>query len=289
MKASALIFHATSSQNLIVIDYEEPMIEVEEPTHMRSYARIYREDYIDQDMDWFETDGAKVMEASEKIFIHDMIEAEGLKPGELYYVSGILMDIEASEEAGEPIPLIIDDHMIHADTYFRAQEKEQIIVVSFAFDASELQNQSINIFERLYHVKSNNENNQLQYVLVDVDEDMGNERQTVMILGVEEPEPEIPKPEEPKPEEPKQDLEEETEDKEEELIEEEVKEKEKIKEKEEVIKEEVIEENKEEPMQRKVARTHNNPQTGDEIKTIVLYGCILLLAVGLTFYLFKRR
>ena len=290
-------------------------IAIPEPAFMRSHARLFQEDFDEQEHIWFDENGIKVGAATTDVYLHDVIETSGLKQDELYYISGILINKEESERFGYPVPLLIDGHEVTADTYFIPTRSEEVVVVSFHFDASSLANQTINVFERLYHVTSGSvervelRKEQLQvgvsidilkergdmeqyghyYELLFADEDIYNDRQTVTFVEEKPEVPEVPGvpevPEEPElpeiPEIPKEPEEPEIPEVPEEL---------------EVPEEpestEVPSEPERDPNQERSGRIRKQkeaPKTGDTMGTIVVFTGLSLLMVMIVLYLLKHN
>lgn len=115
-------------------------------------------------------DGDKTVYAEKKVTIKDTVEYENLAVGERFVVKGYLVDKETGK------PLLINDKTVSAEKVFTATSANGTVDVEFTFDASELKNHSLVVFEKLYHADSG--------VEVASHEDVNDEGQTVAIKTV---------------------------------------------------------------------------------------------------------
>lgn len=88
--------------------------------------------------------GSHLSQAKDKITLVDTVEYSGLKKGQEYRLTGILMDAQTGE------PLLVDGKKITAEKTFTAKKAEGKTEVSFTFDASGLSGKTTVVFEELY-------------------------------------------------------------------------------------------------------------------------------------------
>lgn len=115
-------------------------------------------------------DGDKTAYAEKKVTIKDAVKYKNLDVGERFIVKGYLVD----KETGKPI--MIDDKKITAEKVFVALKSDGAVEVEFTFDARELSDHSLVVFEKLYHADSGIE--------VASHEDVNDEGQTVVVEEV---------------------------------------------------------------------------------------------------------
>lgn len=82
--------------------------------------------------------------AKKDVTIVDTVKYTGLIPGQEYTVKGILM----LKETGEP--LLVNGEQVTAEKTFTPETSEGSVDVEFTFDASELNNKNVVVFESLY-------------------------------------------------------------------------------------------------------------------------------------------
>lgn len=85
--------------------------------------------------------GSHLSQAKDKIMLVDTVEYSGLKKGQEYRLTGILMDAESGE------PLLVEGKKITAEKAFTAKKAEGKTEVSFTFDASGLSGKTTVVFE----------------------------------------------------------------------------------------------------------------------------------------------
>lgn len=112
--------------------------------------------------------GAKDITAASKVTIIDTVTFENLTANTLYTIKGILMDKEAGE------PLLVDGKTVTAEKAFVPTESNGEIEVRFTFDASELAEKELVVFETLYEGET----------VITSHEDISDEGQTVKITEV---------------------------------------------------------------------------------------------------------
>lgn len=88
--------------------------------------------------------GTQEMTAKKDVTIIDTVTYENLISGRKYTVKGILMDKSTKK------PLLIDGKTVTAEKDFIPEKRNGSIDVEFKFDASNLKNQEIVVFEKLY-------------------------------------------------------------------------------------------------------------------------------------------
>lgn len=88
--------------------------------------------------------GSHLSQAKDKITLVDTVEYSGLKKGQEYRLTGILMDAQTGE------PLLVDGKKVTAEKTFTAKKAEGKTEVSFTFDASGLSGKTTVVFEELY-------------------------------------------------------------------------------------------------------------------------------------------
>ena len=79
-----------------------------------------------------------------EVTILDQVSYQNLIVGQEYTVKGVLM----SRKTGQP--LLVDGKEIRAEKKFRPEKPDGSVELSFTFDASELQGESVVVFEHLY-------------------------------------------------------------------------------------------------------------------------------------------
>ena len=79
-----------------------------------------------------------------EVTILDEVSYQNLIVGQEYTVKGVLM----SKQTGQP--LLVDGKEIRAEKKFRPEKPDGSVELSFTFDASELQGESVVVFEHLY-------------------------------------------------------------------------------------------------------------------------------------------
>jgi len=115
-------------------------------------------------------DGDKSVYAEKKVTIKDTVKYKNLAVGERFVVKGYLVDKETGK------PLLINDKKVTAEKAFIATSANGTIEVEFTFDARELKDHSLVVFEKLYHAESGIE--------VASHEDVNDEGQTVVVKKV---------------------------------------------------------------------------------------------------------
>lgn len=94
----------------------------------------------------FEKDtGKKVITDAKKVTIVDLISYKGLIAGKKYTVKGILMDKSTGEA------LKVKGKEVTAETTFTAEKVTGTVEVEFSFDATDLRDKSVVVFENLYY------------------------------------------------------------------------------------------------------------------------------------------
>lgn len=91
------------------------------------------------------TTGTKEGIAKKEVTIIDNVEYKNLIPGKEYTVKGILMEKETGK------PLLIDGKEVMAEKTFTAKNEAGSIELEFTFDGSELSEEEIVVFERLFY------------------------------------------------------------------------------------------------------------------------------------------
>ena len=115
-------------------------------------------------------DGDKTVYAEKKVTIKDTVKYKNLVVGERFVVKGYLV----YKETGEP--LMIKNKKVTAEKTFIATKTNGTVEVEFTFDARELEDHSLVVFEKLYHAESGIE--------VASHEDVNDEGQTVIVKKV---------------------------------------------------------------------------------------------------------
>ncbi len=87
-----------------------------------------------------------VSKADKKVTIVDTVSYSNLKEGKKYTVKGTLMD----QKTGRPI-VDAKGQKITAEATFVAETSSGTVDVTFTFDGSNLQGETIVVFEKLYH------------------------------------------------------------------------------------------------------------------------------------------
>lgn len=116
----------------------------------------------------------EVMETS-KATIVDSVSYENLIPGKTYHVTGILMDKTTGAE------LMVNGAAVTAEAVFKAEQSKGSVDVEFVFDASELANHELVVFESLFYVDGEKD------VLISEHKDINDRGQTVKVVGKEIP------------------------------------------------------------------------------------------------------
>lgn len=116
-------------------------------------------------------DGSHAADPTGEITIVDVVEYNGLNPGEAYTVSGILMD------KGTGNPLLVDGSEITAETEFTPEPTDGTVELTYTLDASALGGTTIVVFETLYSGG----------VEIAAHADINDENQTVEITEPEKP------------------------------------------------------------------------------------------------------
>lgn len=88
--------------------------------------------------------GSHMAKPEKDITLVDTVEFEGLKKGQEYKVTGMLMD----KETGETVQ--IDGKPVTAETTFQAKRSTGSVKVKFTFDATSLKGKTVVVFEELY-------------------------------------------------------------------------------------------------------------------------------------------
>ncbi|TLC99179.1 putative outer membrane protein [Robinsoniella peoriensis] len=89
--------------------------------------------------------GKKEITDAKKVTIVDQISYKGLIAGEKYTVKGILMDKSTGEA------LKVKGKEVTAETTFTAEKATGTVEVEFSFDATDLKDKSVVVFENLYY------------------------------------------------------------------------------------------------------------------------------------------
>ncbi len=106
-----------------------------------------------------------------EITIVDVVEYTGLIPGEIYSVSGVLMDKATGE------PLLVDGAEVTAEVEFTPESEDGTVELTYTLDASALAGITIVVFETLYQ----------DDVEISTHADINDENQTVEITEPEKP------------------------------------------------------------------------------------------------------
>ena len=128
----------------------------------------------------------KKTDATENVTITDRVEYKNLVPGKTYIIRGILIDKLTNE------PLNAKGLPVESYVEFKAVKADGFVDIDFNFDASELGNAELVVFERLYEVVSDGGKRVEEFIVSH--EDIDDEAQTVKLNEVppEEEEPELP-------------------------------------------------------------------------------------------------
>ncbi len=111
----------------------------------------------------------KIIENKSKVTIIDTVEYEGLIRGEKYTVKGILMDKATGK------PLLINDTEVVAEKTFVAKNSEGSVELEFTFDASNLEEIEIVVFEKIFY----------EDIEIGAHEDINDMNQTVRVIKPE--------------------------------------------------------------------------------------------------------
>lgn len=122
------------------------------------------------------TDGDKYVLNGQDAVVVDTVEYKGLVAGKEYVVRGTLMDKATGE------PLYVNDEKVTAEQYFVPAASEGTVDVTFTFDASNLPDSYLVVFEQLYRDMNTGDDN-AEDVKVAVHEDIDDEGQTVVVTG----------------------------------------------------------------------------------------------------------
>ena len=85
-----------------------------------------------------------------KVTITDAVKYSNLIVGKTYTVNGVLMDKEASIQAGKDVPLLVNGKEVTATKVFVAENPDGTIALDFVFDASALAGKETVVFENVY-------------------------------------------------------------------------------------------------------------------------------------------
>lgn len=116
-------------------------------------------------------DGQHTASPTGEITIVDVVEYTGLIPGEIYSVSGVLMDKATGE------PLLVDGAEVTAEVEFTPESEDGTVELTYTLDASALAGITIVVFETLYQ----------DDVEISTHADINDENQTVEITEPEKP------------------------------------------------------------------------------------------------------
>jgi len=122
-------------------------------------------------------DGDKNFISDGKVTIVDRVAYKGLEVGEKFVVRGTLYDKATGK------PLVIDGKEVTAEKIFTAKEANGTVEVEFTFDAADLGDRELVVFEKLFHAKSD--------IQISEHEDIADEGQTVK--AVKPTPPSVPK------------------------------------------------------------------------------------------------
>lgn len=125
-------------------------------------------------------DGDQEIQADEKIIIVDTVDYQNLIPGLTYKVSGILMDKDSKQE------VLIDGKPVIAESSFTPDNSSGSVDVTFTFNAKDLADHTLVVFEKLFLVSGETE------VLVTEHEDLEDKGQTVHLFKEEVPPADTP-------------------------------------------------------------------------------------------------
>ncbi len=89
-------------------------------------------------------DGQHTAAPSGEVTIVDVVEYTGLTPGNIYTISGILMDKATGE------PLLVDGSEVTAEAEFTSESASGTVELTYTLDASTLAGATIVVFETLY-------------------------------------------------------------------------------------------------------------------------------------------
>ncbi len=116
-------------------------------------------------------DGDKKIDASKRVTIVDTVKYKNLVPMKKYTVKGVLMDKSTGKE------LMVNGKPVTAEESFTARSKDGSVDEKFTFDASELKDRDLVVFEKLYYGEA----------LVTDHQDLDDEGQTVKVVTPEHP------------------------------------------------------------------------------------------------------
>lgn len=85
-----------------------------------------------------------------RVTITDAVKYSNLIVGKTYTVNGVLMDKEASIQAGKDVPLLVNGKEVTASKVFVAENPDGTIALDFVFDASALAGKETVVFENVY-------------------------------------------------------------------------------------------------------------------------------------------
>lgn len=119
-------------------------------------------------------DGGKSIIAEEKASIYDTVHYENVTPGEKYKVEGILYD----KKTGNPYKVAGKE--IRSEAEFTAKNDTGDVEVEFTFDASEMKELEVVVFEKMFDIDGR---------LVARHEDIDDDDQKIKITSPEEEEP----------------------------------------------------------------------------------------------------
>ncbi|HAQ3886330.1 TPA: VaFE repeat-containing surface-anchored protein [Enterococcus faecium] len=85
-----------------------------------------------------------------RVTITDAVKYSNLIVGKTYTVNGVLMDKEASIQAGKDVPLLVNGKEVTATKVFVAENPDGTIALDFVFDASALAGKETVVFENVY-------------------------------------------------------------------------------------------------------------------------------------------
>lgn len=120
-------------------------------------------------------DGDKEILAGEKVTLIDTVEYKNLEADQEYHLIGTLMDKETGKTA------LINGKEVTAEAFFKTEKTTGKVDVTFTFDSTGLAGRELVVFEKLFLVKGDVENE------VSSHEDLEDEGQTVKIVRTEMP------------------------------------------------------------------------------------------------------
>lgn len=131
-------------------------------------------------------DGDKEIPAGEKVTLIDTVEYKNLEAEQEYHLVGILMDKETGKE------VLIDGKEVTAEAFFKPEKTTGKVDVTFTFNSIGLAGRKLVVFEKLFLVKGDVENE------ISAHEDLEDEGQTVKIVKTEMPKARIAEARTPK-------------------------------------------------------------------------------------------